>query len=124
MFRRGRHRCFAKLIFLKICKVHRKHLCRSLFYVMLQAQMFSGEFYLNFKNTFFTEHLQATVSKSWKRYLRQTQKAPTPQNGQTHSNNSTVAKHTQTIRLLPTNCLIVFDHFVGLALEGFRILIK
>ena len=29
-------------------------------------------------------------------------------------------KHTQTIRrLLPTNCLSVFDHFVGLALEVF-----
>ena len=28
-------------------------------------------------------------------------------------------KHTQTIRqLLLTNCLIVFDHFVGLALRG------
>ena len=34
---------------------------------------------------------------------------PTPQNGQTHS----------TIRRqLPTNCLSVFDHFVGLALKG------
>ena len=30
-------------------------------------------------------------------------------------------KHTQTIRrLLPTNCLSVFDHFVGLALKGLR----
>ena len=30
-----------------------------------------------------------------------------------------MAKHTQTIRrLLPTNCLGVFDHFVGLALTG------
>ena len=28
-------------------------------------------------------------------------------------------KHTETIRrLLPTNCWIVFDHFVGLVLEG------
>ena len=28
-------------------------------------------------------------------------------------------KHTQTIhRLLPTNCLNVFDHFLGLALKG------
>ena len=27
-------------------------------------------------------------------------------------------KHTQTIRqLLPTNCVSVFDHFVGLALK-------
>ena len=35
--------------------------------------------------------------------------APTPQNGQTHS---------QTIRrLLPSNCLSVFDHFVGLTLK-------
>ena len=32
-----------------------------------------------------------------------------------------MVKHTQTIhRLLPTNCLSVFDHFVGLALEGLR----
>ena len=30
-----------------------------------------------------------------------------------------MVKHTQTIRrLLPTNCLNVFDHFVGLALKG------
>ena len=30
-------------------------------------------------------------------------------------------KHTQTIRrLLPTNCLSVFNHFVGLALKGLR----
>ena len=30
-----------------------------------------------------------------------------------------MVKHTQTIRwLLPTNCLILFDHFVGLALKG------
>ena len=34
----------------------------------------------------------------------------TPQNGQTHSNNSSAI----------TNCLIVFDHFVGLALKGLR----
>ena len=34
-------------------------------------------------------------------------------------------KHTQTIRrLLPTNCLSVFDHFVGLALKGLRELRK
>ena len=31
-----------------------------------------------------------------------------------------MVKHTQTIRrLMPTNCLSVFDHFVGLALKGF-----
>ena len=30
-----------------------------------------------------------------------------------------MVKHTQTIRrLLPTNCLSVFDHFVALALKG------
>ena len=30
-----------------------------------------------------------------------------------------MVKHTQTSRrLLPTNCLSVFDHFVGLALKG------
>ena len=30
-----------------------------------------------------------------------------------------MVKHTQTIRqLLPTNCLSVYDHFVGLALKG------
>ena len=34
---------------------------------------------------------------------------PTPQNGQTHST---------TRRLLPTNCLSVFDHFVRLVLKG------
>ena len=32
-----------------------------------------------------------------------------------------MALHTQTIsRLLPTNCLSIFDHFVGLALKGLR----
>ena len=30
-----------------------------------------------------------------------------------------MVKHTETIsRLLPTNCLNVFDHFVGLVLQG------
>ena len=30
-----------------------------------------------------------------------------------------MVKHTETIRrLLPKNCLSVFDHFVGLALKG------
>ena len=37
-----------------------------------------------------------------------TLKALTPQNGQTHSNN------------LPTNCLNMFDQFVGLALKGLK----
>ena len=32
-----------------------------------------------------------------------------------------MVKHTQTIRRQkPTNCLSVFDHFVGLALEGLK----
>ena len=32
-----------------------------------------------------------------------------------------MVKHTQTIRrLFPTNCLSMFDHFVGLALKGLR----
>ena len=32
-----------------------------------------------------------------------------------------MVKHTQTIRRkLLTNCLSVFDHFVGLALKGFK----
>ena len=32
-----------------------------------------------------------------------------------------MVKHTQTIRwLLPTNCLRVFDHFVGLAIKGLK----
>ena len=33
-----------------------------------------------------------------------------------------MVKHTQTIRQQqPTNCLSVFDHFMGLALEGLKI---
>ena len=33
-----------------------------------------------------------------------------------------MVKHTQTIRRQkPTNCLSVFDHFVGLALKGLRL---
>ena len=36
-----------------------------------------------------------------------------------------MVKHTQTIcRQQPTNCLSVFDHFVGLALKGLRKLIE
>ena len=32
-----------------------------------------------------------------------------------------MVKHTQIVRrLLPTNCLRVFDHFVGLALKGLK----
>ena len=32
-----------------------------------------------------------------------------------------MVKHTQTIgQLLPTNCLSVFSHFVGLALKGLK----
>ena len=36
-----------------------------------------------------------------------------------------MVKHTQTIRrLLLTNCLSVFDHFIGLALKGLRDIAK
>ena len=38
--------------------------------------------------------------------------APTPQNGQTHS---------KIRRQKPTNCLSVFDHFVGLPFKGLKI---
>ena len=34
-----------------------------------------------------------------------------------------MVKLTETIRqLLPTNCLAVFDHFVGLALKGLNVI--
>ena len=37
------------------------------------------------------------------------------------ANPHKIVKHTQTIRrLLPTNCLSVFDHFVGFALTGLK----
>ena len=39
---------------------------------------------------------------------------PISQNGQTHSNNSSA--------ILPTNCLSVFDHFLGLVLKGLNLL--
>ena len=42
--------------------------------------------------------------------------APISQNGQTYSNNSSAK--------LPTNCLSVFDHFVGLARKGLTGLLK
>ena len=32
-----------------------------------------------------------------------------------------MVKHTKTIRSLPTNCLSVFDHFLGLALKKVNI---
>ena len=36
-----------------------------------------------------------------------------------------MVEHTQTIRrLLPTNCLSVFDHFVGLAHTGLKMKFK
>ena len=36
-----------------------------------------------------------------------------------------MVKHTQTIRrLLPKNCLSVFDYFMGLALKGLNELTK
>ena len=36
-----------------------------------------------------------------------------------------MVKHTQTIRRnLPTNCLSVFHHFVGLALKGLNYIIR
>ena len=36
-----------------------------------------------------------------------------------------MAKHTQTIcRQQPTNCLTVFDHFVGLAFKGLKLSIS
>ena len=40
-----------------------------------------------------------------------TLQAPTPEDGQTHSNNSSANEQ-------PTNCLSMFDHFVGLAVKG------
>ena len=40
-----------------------------------------------------------------------TLQAPTPEDDQTHSNNSSANEQ-------PTNCLSVFDHFVGLAVKG------
>ena len=33
-----------------------------------------------------------------------------------------MVKRTQRIRLLATNCLSVFDHFVGLAYKGLKVL--
>ena len=35
-----------------------------------------------------------------------------------NTNPYKMVKHTQTIRRQPTNCLRMFDHFVGLALKG------
>ena len=41
------------------------------------------------------------------------------------ANPHKMIKHTQTIRCQQlSNCLSVFDHFVGLALKGLRILIS
>ena len=31
-----------------------------------------------------------------------------------------MVQHTQFVGKLPTNCMSVFDHFVGFALKGFR----
>ena len=43
-----------------------------------------------------------------------TLQAPTPEDGQTHSNNS----NNWSANEQPTNCLSMFDHFVGLAVKG------
>ena len=40
-----------------------------------------------------------------------TLQAPTPEDGQTHSNNSSANEQ-------PTKCLSMFDHFGGLAVKG------
>ena len=38
------------------------------------------------------------------------------------ANSTKMVKHTQTIcQLLPTNCLSVFDHFVGLVFKGLNL---
>ena len=62
-------------MFLKIRKIHKKHLHQSLFLIKLKkenslliikkeisAQVFSCEFCEVFKNTFFIEHLRAIAS--------------------------------------------------------------
>ena len=41
-----------------------------------------------------------------------------PQNGRTHSNNSSPISLKQFVGKLVTNCLSVFDHFVKLVLKG------
>ena len=40
-----------------------------------------------------------------------TLQAPTPEDGQTHSNNSSANEQ-------PPTCVSMFDHFVGLAVKG------
>ena len=64
-------------------------------------------------NSFCQNECFEDISKNYiKNYL--TLQAPTLQNGQ-----------TQTIRrVLPTNCVSVFEHFVGLAYEGLIISIS
>ena len=34
-----------------------------------------------------------------------------------------MVKHSQTIRWLPTNCLSVFDHFVGFVFKGLKFMV-
>ena len=64
-------------------------------------------------NKFNTSDLDTSLKKDtvWLIFQLLTLSAPTPQNGQTHSNIR---------RLLPTNCSSVFDHFVGLALKELK----
>ena len=63
------------------------------------------------------QRLRARQAHGWKIFFKLwvNQSIPKPFNCQPHK----MVKHTQTIcRLLPMNCLCVFDHFVGLTLKG------
>ena len=54
-----------KKVFLKIVQNSQENTCvRDSFLMKRLAQVFSSEFSEIFKNTFFTEHIQATTSKN------------------------------------------------------------
>ena len=79
IFWSSRQRCTIKKSVLEICaKFTGKHPCRSLFFnkvaglvaaTLLKketlAEVFSRQFWKNFKSTFFTEHLWTTTSEFW-----------------------------------------------------------
>ena len=57
------------------------------------------------------------VGKNFRKHVNSRDTTTFPSKPQAHN----MAKHSQTIRQQQTtNCLSVFDHFVGLALKGLR----
>ena len=93
----------------------RKYLCPSLFFEETLAQVFFLWILWNFLRTpFFTELFRWFLLK-WVKFIYISSEIWLSANPTKWSNTL-----KQFVGKLPTNCLSVFDHFVGLALKGLR----